>query len=352
MDAMPFRKYPATDGEQRMDRRRFIACCGFAGAAWFGLARHHAVAPAYATNIADAAPAGFRALQRSIARLQPEVGHYRETGPFSVELHRGYVFPVSTQRTDADLAFSSFPDMQPPQPSGQTLAKDRIDADLFLARHADPAPLIVFMHGYGGSTVNHQSQARHVASWGMHAVALRLLNDSEWGTNGRTLARFVRFLQSPPKDLERRIDPSRIILIGYSFGAISTSVALALRAPVLGAVLLDPAAVRSAVANWLPLVQAPVMIIGADENVAHASLRDHYFQHLGGRVVEVSVAGATHEDAQSVEEEETTPSLQTTFNSMITAAAFSFVDNGRLDYAWRSIQSRIAAGELFGARRK
>jgi len=335
-----------------MDRRRFTTHGALACAAWLGWLQSQRTTQANAKDGADAAPSSFRALQRSIARSRPEVGHYREEGPFAVGLQRDYVFPVSTQRTDADLAFSSFPNMQPPQPSGQTLAKDHIDADLFLARHVDRAPLVVFMHGYGGSTINHQSQARHVASWGMHAVALRLLNDSEWGSNGRTIARFVRFLQSPPKDLAQRIDPARIVLVGYSFGAISASVALALQAPVLGAVLLDPAAVRSAVANWLPLVQAPVMIVGADENIAQANLRDHYFRHLGGHVVEVSVAGATHEDAQSLEEEETTPGLQTTFNSMITAAVFSLINDGMLDYAWSSIQSRIDAGELVGARIK
>ena len=103
--------------------------------------------------------------------------------------------------------------------------------------------MVIFMHGYGGSRVTHFNQAKHVASWGMHSLTLRLLNDSEWGTNGRSVARLVRFLSSPPGILAGRIDENKIILVGYSFGGISVSVALALGAPVAGAILLDPAAI-------------------------------------------------------------------------------------------------------------
>jgi pimeloyl-ACP methyl ester carboxylesterase len=199
---------------------------------------------------------------------------------------------------------------------------------------------------------NHFEQARHVASWGMHAITLRLLNDSEWGTNGRTVARLVRFLMSPPKDLESRIDPARIVLVGYSFGAISASMALALNAPAKGAVLLDPAAVRSAISTWLPLVKAPLMVIGADENFVQANLRDYYFQHLGGNVVEVSVKDATHEDAQSLEDVETARERQITFNSIITSAAFSLAGDDGLEYVWESLKSELGGGRLFGARKK
>lgn len=51
-----------------------------------------------------------------------------------------------------------------------------------------------------------------------------------------------------------------------------------------GAILLDLAAVRDAIAEWLPLITAPVMVIGADQNVAQATHRDHYFRNLGGAV--------------------------------------------------------------------
>jgi len=335
-----------------MKRREFIACGGLAGVACLELFQAPAMPQAFARDVANPLPLSFSGLQNELARIKPDVGRFRREGPFKVDVHENYALPVSTQRTDADLAFSSFPDMQPRQPSSQLLAKDQIDSDLIFARHAERVPLIIFMHGFGGSTINHLEQARHVASWGMHAITLRLFNDSEWGTNGRTVARLVRFLMSPPRDLEPRIDPAKIILVGYSFGAISASMALALKAPAKGAVLLDPAAVRTAISTWLPLVEEPVMIIGADENYVQANLRDHYFQHLGGNVVEVSVKGATHEDAQSMEDVETTRERQTTFNSIITAAAFSLAGGGALEYVWASIKSELDGGRLFGARRK
>jgi pimeloyl-ACP methyl ester carboxylesterase len=209
------------------------------------------------------------------------------------------------------------------------------------------------MHGYGGATANHFGQANHMASWGMHALTLQLLNDSEWGTNGRTLARLVRFFSNPPPELKARIDPDKIILVGYSFGGISVSVALALKASVKGAILLDPAAVRDAIAEWLPLITAPVMVIGADQNVAQATHRDHYFRNLGGAVIEVSVKGAAHEDAQSIADAGlTTKAFQDTFVSTLTAAAFGLSSTGKLDYAWTSIEGALSSGTLLGARRK
>ena len=298
-------------------------------------------------------PASFSELQDYLLHHKPDVAQFRPRGPFGVEVHSNYEIPVSTERSDSDLAFSGFPDMTPRIPSAQKLATDHIDTDLFLSEHAEKAPLVIFMHGYGGSTVNHFEQAMHVASWGMHSLTLRLLNDSEWGTNGRTVARLVRFLSHPPGIMNGRIDPNKIVLVGYSFGGISVSLALALRAPVTGAILLDPAAIRSAIANWLPLIKAPVMVIGADERVAQAANREYYFQSLGGVVAEVSVKGATHEDAQSSGDAGlTTKELQTTFISTLTSAAFSLSSTGELDYAWASLEGALNNGRLFRARKK
>jgi pimeloyl-ACP methyl ester carboxylesterase len=298
-------------------------------------------------------PASFSELQVYLRDRKPDVDQFRLRGPFGVDVHENYEIPVSTERSDADLAFSGFPDKAPMNPSMQKLATDHVDTDLFLSKHAEKAPLVIFMHGYGGSRVTHFDQAMHVASWGMHSLTVRLLNDSEWGTNGRTVARLVRFLSRPPDIMNGRIEVNKIVLVGYSFGGISVSVALALRAPVAGAILLDPAAIGRAMPDWLPLINAPVLVIGADERVAQANNRDYYFQNIRSEVAEVSVQGATHEDAQSSGDAGlTTKELQTTFISTLTSAAFSLSSTGKLDYAWASLESALKSGTLFRARKK
>jgi dienelactone hydrolase len=299
-------------------------------------------------------PGSFSELRSYLRDHKPDVDQFRPRGPFGVDVHENYEIPVSTAPSDSDVGMTEFrfPQKTPRFPSAQKLAPDHIDTDLFLSEHAEKAPLVIFMHGYGGSRVTHFDQARHVASWGMHSLTLRLLNDSEWGTNGRTVARLVRFLSRPPAILDGRIDVNKIVLVGYSFGGISVAVALALGAPVAGAILLDPAAIGPAMPDWLPQINAPVLVIGADQRVAQATNREYYYQNI--RVVaEVSVKGASHEDAQSSDDAGLTmEELQTTFTSAITSAAFSLSSTGKLDYAWASFEGALKGGRLFRARKK
>jgi pimeloyl-ACP methyl ester carboxylesterase len=299
-------------------------------------------------------PGSFSELQSYLRDRKPDVDQFRPRGPFGVEVQENYAIPVTTEPSDSDLAASGFqfPQKTPRYPSAQKLAPDHIDTDLFLSGHSEMAPLVIFMHGYEGSRVTHFEQARHVASWGMHSLTLRLLNDSEWGTNGRTVSRLVRFLARPPGIMAGRIDVNKIILVGYSFGGISVAVALALGAPVAGAILLDPAAIGQAMPDWLPRINVPVLVIGADQRVAQANNRGYYYRNI--RVAaEVSVTGASHEDAQSSDAAGLTKEeLQTTFTSAITSAAFSLSSTGTLDYAWASFEDALNGGRLFRARRK
>ncbi|MBI2290247.1 MAG: hypothetical protein HYU73_07910 [Betaproteobacteria bacterium] len=296
-------------------------------------------------------PGSFSDLQSYLRDHKPDIDQFRPRGPFGVDVHENYEIPVSTARSESDLVGTGIAEKAPLFPSEEGTS-DHIDTDLFLSEHAEKAPLVIFMHGYGGSRVTHFDQAKHVASWGMHSLTLRLLNDGEWGTNGRTVARLVKFLSRPPGIMAGRIDVDKIILVGYSFGGTSVSVALALGAPVAGAILLDPAAIGRAMPDWLPRINVPVLVIGADQRVSQANHRDYYYQNI--RVVaEVSVKSANHEDAQSsADAGPTTEELQTTFTSAITSAAFSLSSTGKLDYAWASFEGALKGGRLFRARKK
>jgi pimeloyl-ACP methyl ester carboxylesterase len=298
-------------------------------------------------------PSSFIELQDYLRKRPPDVNRFRARGPFRVDVGRDYEIPVMTARSASEPASPIFPYKAPRNPSMQVLAADHIVTDLFTASHGEKAPLVVFMHGFDGSSETHFEQAIHVATWGMHALTLRLLSDSEWGTNGRIIAKLIRFLVDHPQAMNGRIDSNRIVLVGYSFGGISVSVALALDAPAVGAVLLDPAAIGDAMPEWLPRITAPVLIVGADERLVQTRNREFYFQNMGGRVAEVSVVGATHEDAQSSAAGGlTTRELQATFVSVVTSAAFSLSSTGEIDDAWASFGSALREGWLFNARKR
>ena len=232
-------------------------------------------------------------------------------------------------------------------------ATDRIDTDLFLSTHAEKAPLVIFLHGQDSSKEDHTYQAMHLASWGMHCLALQLPNNGPWVNNGKTLANIVNFIYRSPELVASRIDVNKIILVGHSYGGASVAVALAERAPAVGGVLLDPAAISRDLPAFLGQINKPVILLGADEQVSSARNRDYFYRFIPGHIAEVSIKNATHEDAQFPSRfAHSTEELQITFVSALTSAAFSLSVTGRLDYAWASFSDGLENGKFFNARKK
>jgi pimeloyl-ACP methyl ester carboxylesterase len=287
-------------------------------------------------------PTGQTSLKpRTVAELQNYVlGHkvdvdeFRLRGPFDVAARKGHELRLS--------------------------ASERIDTDLFLSVPAEKAPLVIFLHGYDSSKEAHAHQAMHVASWGMHSLAVQLPNAGQWVTNGRTLARIVRSIHRSPEIIDRRIDVNKIILVGHSFGGSAVAIALAEGAPAAGAILLDPAAVGRDLPQFLQRIDRPVMVLGADDELASTRNRDYFFRYVRSGIAEVSIRDAAHEDAQYPSEfalrnfgidPHTTEELQITFVSALTSAAVSLSSTGTFDYAWTSFGA-VKNGKFFNARRK
>ena len=228
-----------------------------------------------------------------------------------------------------------------------------IRSDLFLSAHKEKAPLVVFLHGYESSKENHRFQAMHLASWGMHGLALQLPNKGPWLANGTTLAKLIKFIHRWPEIVESRIDVSKIILVGHSFGGAAVAIALADGAPAAGGILLDPAVVEIDMSRYLRLINVPVMLLGADEHVSMASNRDNFYRFIRAGIAEVSIRGAAHEDAQyPADTAQATEELQITFVSALTSAAFSLSATGKFDYAWAGFGAAFDKGKLFNAKKK
>jgi len=266
---------------------------------------------------------------------KPGIEQFRLRGPFEVRVQEDHELQLS--------------------------ATDRVAADLYLAAHTERAPLAIVLHGLDNGKDEHAYQAYHLASWGIHSLTLQLSSDGPWSRNGETLARVVELLRRKPELVDARIDPDRIVLVGHSYGGSSVATALALGAPAVGGVLLDPAGIGRELPARLKKIQVPLVVLNADIDVSETRGRRSFYDYVPKGVAEVSIRGAHHEDAQFPMEASialfgsgtpATEDLQITFVAALTAAAMSLGFTQRLDYAWESFGEGLRSGRLIDGLRK
>jgi len=283
--------------------------------------------PTGVTQLKAARPSELRQV---LLNSKADVDQFRLRGPFEVDTQKNRGLSLS--------------------------ATERIEADWYLAAPAEKAPLVILLHGHDNSKEDHAYQALHLATWGLHSVTVQLPNQGPWVDNGRTLARIVATIRRRPDLVDSRIDINRIILAGHSFGGAAVAVALAEGAPVAGGILLDPAVPGKEFPRFLRQVSKPVMLIGADESYSPVANRSDFFFYIPKGVAEISITGASHEDAEFALEPgpdaTATEELQITFVSALTSAAFSLAWTGNLDYAWRSFGDGLASGKFSHSKKK
>lgn len=295
-----------------------------------GCARQFPTTEVTPIKAADAAE-----LQRYLLSRKPDVAQFRFRGPFAM-----------VERRDLEI----------PLDSGLT-----VTADLYLCAAAGKAPLVIVLHGHNNSKEDHAFQAMHLASWGMHGLALDLPKGGPWIANGRTLARLVDAIHRAPQLVDGRIDADKIILVGHSFGATAVATALGEGAPALGGVLLDPSSIGRGLSQLLRRIAVPVMVIGADEDIWPARNRGQFYRFIPRAVGEVSIQDTVHQDAQYPnqhtvrtfeDDPDETEEAQIAFVSALTASAFGLAATGNIDYGWNSFENALKNGAFFNARRK
>ncbi|RPI42438.1 MAG: alpha/beta fold hydrolase [Betaproteobacteria bacterium] len=271
-------------------------------------------------------------LERQLLDVRADVEQFRPRGPFKFNVQEDHELLISPT--------------------------ERIEADVYLSVHPGPAPLVVFLHGSGRSKEDHAYQAVHLATWGMHSISVQLPGEGPWIRNGRTLARIVSFIRRRPEAVDRRIDPNKIVLVGYSFGGAAVAIALAEGAVAAGAVLLDPAGIGKALPTYLRKVRKPVMIIASDPKVNVMRQRGDFYRYISSDVAQISIRGAHHDDAMFplesglFETSNANEAHQITFVAALTATVFGLASTGKLDYAWGSFGEALKRGKMVDARRK
>jgi pimeloyl-ACP methyl ester carboxylesterase len=288
-----------------------------------------------ATEVTPIKAANPDELQRHLLSRTPDIAQFRLRGPFAVIERRDLEIPVSPDLT--------------------------VEADLYLCAAARRGPLVIVLHGYDNSKEDHAFQAMHLASWGMHGIAINLPKHGPWIANGRSLARLVKALQRTPQLVDNRIDVDKIILVGHSFGATAVAAALGEGARALGGVLLDPAGIGRQLPQLLRRITVPVMVIGADEDIWPTRNRGQFYRFIPAAVGEISIRDTLHQDAQYPsqytlrafqDQPEDSEEAQIAFVSALTASAFGLAATASLDYAWTSFENGLNKGIFFNARRK
>jgi pimeloyl-ACP methyl ester carboxylesterase len=195
----------------------------------------------------------------------------------------------------------------------------------------------------------------------MHGLAIDLPKHGPWIANGRTLAKLVDAIHRTPQLIDDRIDANKIILVGHSFGATAVAAALGEGAPALGGVLLDPAGIGRELRQLLQRITAPVMVIGADEDIRPTRNRGQFYRFIPAGVGELSIRDTLHEDAQYPnehtlrgfeDEPDDTEEAQIAFVSALTSSAFGLAATGGIDYGWNSFEDAFKNRIFFNARRK
>ena len=233
--------------------------------------------------------------------------------------------------------------------------ENSVVVDHFFARSLDKLPVIVISHGNFSNKRAHRAQARHLASWGFHVVSVESPNRDQWLENGARLRKLADMLHGFPKMLGKNVDPGRIILVGHSFGGSAAILATGEGAPVIGAVLLDPAVVHPSVIDAMKKADIPVALLGSDKKVFAARGRSRFLKHVAGEMLEVSVPKATHDDAQGPSvfsqaalglDPFTSADKQALFRSMLTVSVIGIASSGTLDFSVKLLSRAAAQGTL------
>ncbi len=242
-----------------------------------------------------------------------------------------------------------------------TLKGEKIFFDVVKPMHQGKSPVVVISHGNYGHKEAHRYQAERIASWGLYAITLQLPKKKQWLKNGERIYSFLHYLNKNLRFIDKRVDRSKVILAGHSFGGSASTIAAGKGAPILGLILLDPAVVHNKVMKYMRRVKVPTILIGADKKRYRSKNRESFFKLIPTEMMETSIVGSTHWDAQypTMTEmfkfkigETASREMQERFVSIMVASAVSLSTGQRTKAAWSYIKKLEGQGSVMKNARK
>jgi dienelactone hydrolase len=263
-----------------------------------------------------------------MGRYYQKIKTFRKNGPFEYEIIENYNISLSPT--------------------------NNLTTDLFIPQTKSKSPLIIMVHGNKFSKEVHKNQGKRIASWGFHCLIVGVPNQGQWIKNGLSITYLTKLIYDYPNIISSNIDRTKIILVGHSFGGSAVTIAAGRNAPVAGLILLDPAVVHKSIRKYMTKINTPVVLLGADPNVFTSRKRKLFFNNIAGPMTEVTITGATHNDAQSPSitkviwgfDPFTTAKYQETFLQAIIASSFSLTTNNSVNYAWKAFRPYLKQGIL------
>jgi dienelactone hydrolase len=171
------------------------------------------------------------------------------------------------------------------------------DVDLYWPDTADPAPLVIVAHGFSRQRRNMSGWGRHLAAEGFVAAVPDLPAWSDHVRNGRFITELRAYLVAGDA-WSRRIDASRVGLMGFSAGGLATLLAAAGEPAPAVWVGLDPVDRDGIGAKAAAHVTCRTVVLTAEPSSCNADGNARGIVAALPRGEHFAVAGAVHVDAE------------------------------------------------------
>jgi len=178
-----------------------------------------------------------------------------------------------------------------------TLPAGRAHVDVYWPDSTAPAPLVIVAHGFSQRRRNMSGWGQHLAQEGFVAAVPNLPAWSDHARNGRFLSDLRAYLCAN-ESWQERIDPTRLGLMGFSAGGLSSVLSAAAHPDLAIWVGLDPVDLGGSGAKVAPLVQCRAVVLTADPSACNAHGSAGGIIAALPRCEHVAVTGAVHVDAE------------------------------------------------------
>jgi poly(3-hydroxybutyrate) depolymerase len=171
------------------------------------------------------------------------------------------------------------------------------DVDVYWPNAAAPAPMVIVAHGFLRNRRNMSGWGQHLAKEGFVAIVPDLPARSDHARNGRFISDLRAYLLGD-ESWKKRIDPTRVGLLGFSAGGLSSLFSAAYSPGLAIWVGLDPVDRDGLGVKAASMVRSRAVVITAEPSAcnAHGNARD--IIAALPRHEHFRVAGAVHADAE------------------------------------------------------